>query len=389
MLFGCIYKGTFIMTSPSTSIVIIGTGLAGYSLAKEYRKIDTTSPLVLITQDDGHFYSKPLLSTATHQAKTPDCLVVTSADDMQKQLAATLYTYTTVTHMDTAAKTLLLQSIEGKTQEITYSKLIFANGAIPRPIPLLDNMPNHYRVNSLCDYRHFMKACANWQQLTILGSGLVGCEFAHDLTKTAMNMQIYTLDPHPLYGMVPAPVGNALQAVLSNLGVTWHTNTTITKEIALSSQGILSAIGLLPNIALAQSAQLVVNQGIVVDAYLQTSDPHIYALGDCAEIEGICRQYVAPILQCARTLAQTLTGKPTPVSLTPMPVTLKVSACPIIAFTPPKHIAGEWHYAIQDHNVKALYYDEENTLQGYALSGSYIQERQTCQLALGKIKAIV
>ncbi|HRE33125.1 MAG TPA: FAD-dependent oxidoreductase, partial [Candidatus Berkiella sp.] len=90
----------------SLPIVIIGTGLAGYSVAKEFRKLDTHTPLILLTQDDGHFYSKPLLSTAMHQAKSPQDLIITDVALMQKQLDATILTYSNVQQIDTATQTL-------------------------------------------------------------------------------------------------------------------------------------------------------------------------------------------------------------------------------------------------------------------------------------------
>ncbi len=371
-------------------IVIIGTGLAGYSLAKEYRKLETACPLVLITQDDGHFYSKPQLSTALYQAKTPQNLIVTSSDEMQKQLAATIYTYTTVLSIDTASQTVLLQSSAGQ-QEIPYGKLVFAHGARPKPLPLLDKRLNHYRINSLSDYSIFIETLSKWQKLTIIGSGLVGCEFAHDLTKTALQIHIITPDPTPLHQLVPPLIGEALQYTLTNLGVTWHTHTPLTDIVSvvdkIQSDAILSAIGLNPQIALAKEAHLHVNKGIIVDSTLQTNIPHVYALGDCAEIDGLCRQYVAPILQSARALARTLTGETTSVSLLPQPISLKVTPYPIITFPPPINMAGEWVYETENQNIKALFYDTEEILRGYALSGTYLRLRQECQLLLGKSRA--
>ncbi len=123
------------------------------------------------------------------------------------------------------------------------------------------------------------------------------------------------------------------------------------------------------------------HQGIIVDSFHQTNQSHLYALGDCAEIEGVCRQYVAPILQSARALAQTLCGKPTAVSFPLMPISLKVSTYPIIVY-PPTSLNGEWQFDKQSDGIKALYYDNKGTLQGYALAGSQTEHRQECLKAL-------
>ncbi len=77
-------------------IVIVGTGLAGYTLAKEFRKLDTDTPLVLISADDGRFYSKPMLSNALTKGKSADQLATASAEQMATQLNADIRTHTRV-----------------------------------------------------------------------------------------------------------------------------------------------------------------------------------------------------------------------------------------------------------------------------------------------------
>src|SRR5262249_60169848 len=103
----------------------------------------------------------------------------------------------------------------------------------------------------------------------------------------------------------------------------------------LTADVVLSAIGLRPNFALAQAAGLTVNCGIVVDRSLQTSAPDIYALGDCAEVEGLVLPFIMPITHAARALAATLAGKPTPLAHPPMPGLVKTHACPTIVPPPP------------------------------------------------------
>lgn len=383
------------MAAKDKPIVIIGTGLAGYSLAKEFRKQDTTTPLVLVTEDDGHFYSKPQLSTAFAQRKTPESLIITPVLIMQTQLQATIHTYTTVTSIDPHSQKIVIKSKDAE-QEIAYQALVLACGAIPKPFTLLDNSQKHYRINSLQDYAAFIQKVGQPEQITIIGSGLVGCEFAHDFAQKSNQISVITPDPHPLYKLAPACIGEQLQQALEGMGISWHTQTHLTQvekkdEILclslangkeIHTQGILTAIGITPNIALAKRANLNINQGIVVDATLRTSDPHIYALGDCAEIEGLCRQYVAPILQGARALALTLCQKPTPVIFPAMPIVLKVSTYPVIV-CPAMTSQGEWQFEYDNQGVKALFYDEASILQGYALSGTQIEHRQTCLKALG------
>lgn len=263
----------------------------------------------------------------------------------------------------------------------------------------MDKVKNHYRINSLEDYAHFIKSTRNAKSLTIIGSGLVGCEFAQDFTKNFTEIHVLTPDPYPLYGLVPSCIGQALQKNLAEQGIIWHIKThlsaieersesisvCVSKDATITSDAILCAIGLTPNLELAQKAHIQTRQGILVNEYLQTNIPHIYAIGDCAEISGICRQYVAPILHSTRALAQTLNSCPTAVSLPPMPISLKVSSYPIITLAPPASLEGEWRMEENNQGIQAMFYDKDEVLRGYALSGTFLEARQLCLQSLGKL----
>lgn len=376
-------------------IIVIGTGLAGISVAKEFRKLDAQTPLILITQDDGHFYSKPLLSTALHQKKSPSDLVITAKEILEQQLNATIMTFANVTQIDTHSQTLSVQTLTA-CETLHYQKLVFAKGAKPKPLPIVETLSSHYRINSLMDYAKFKAAQHDWQQLAIIGSGLVGTEFAHDLTISALALHVITPDPYPLYGLVPEIVGQALQKTLSDKGITFHTKTLVTQaimhdarcQLTLSSQttlnvdGVLIAIGLSPQVTLAKAAGFAVNQGIIVNEFLECSIPNHYALGDCAEIGGQCRQFIAPIMSCARALAQTLCHNPTKAVLPSLPISLKVDCYPIIVAPPAKDACGTWHFENQNNDYQGLFYGNDGLLQGYVLSGSYLAKRQEVQSAL-------
>lgn len=370
--------------------IIIGTGLAGYNLAKELRKGDTTRKLLLITEDDGHFYSKPQLSAALHNEKTPDSLVITPVETMREQLQAQIRTFTQVMSLDPAAKSIQVQVVgaQDEPETLFYTDLIFAVGAMPKPLLPLNEVSAHYRINNLMDYRHFLSATTEAKHITIIGSGLVGCEFAHDLCKKQVAVTVVTPDPYPLYNLVPAPVGEALQKALEEKGVAFETNIGIAGAeqheehvcllfadgSTLNTHCVLSAIGLSPNVTLAKAANIEVKQGIVVNDFLETSHPHIYALGDCAEIDGVCRQYVAPLLQSARALAQTLMGQPTAVTMPTTAISLKTSHYPVVIF--PATGEGAWEFEHYVDGVKALYHDHSGMLTGYVLCGSQAVHRQ-------------
>ena len=112
-----------------------------------------------------------------------------------------------------------------------------------------------------------------------------------------------------------------------------------------------------------------------MDDHLQTSNPHIYALGDCAEINGALSMYVAPIMQNARILAMILTGENQSVPKAIMPVVIKTPVCPIVCVPPSRDIQGEWQFEGTGVNVQGLFYDNQQHLSGFALSGDTVKEK--------------
>ena len=321
----------------SASIVIIGTGLAGYTLAREIRKRDAKLPLCLITKDDGAFYSKPMLSNALSKNKTADALATADVDKMRTELHAEILANTTVKAIDTVNNRVELNN--GKV--VDYGQLVLAVGA-QAVVPALtgDAVNQVCTVNSLEDYRRFRQRINGKQRIAIIGPGLIGCEFANDLINAAYEVHVVGPDPWPLGRLLPARAGAAVQQALQAIGVHWHLQRVAQQvnsagnqvRLLLDNQQhvdvdvVLSAIGLLANNALAQAAGLQLNRAIVVDRQLKTSYQNVYALGDCAEVEGLVLPFVMPLMQQARALAANLTGKPTQDSYPAMPVLVKTTS---------------------------------------------------------------
>jgi len=141
-------------TSQSSAIVIIGSGLAGYTLVREIRKLDKAAPITVITREPGYFYSKPMLSTALASKKEAAQLVTTPADGMAAQLEISIMSETDVNAIDCAAQTI--QTSKGA---IAYGKLVLALGADQIRIPLQGNAASEVlSVNDLEDYAKFRSA---------------------------------------------------------------------------------------------------------------------------------------------------------------------------------------------------------------------------------------
>jgi len=360
-------------------VVIVGSGLAGYTLAREFRKLDKNSPLVIVSRDDASFYSKPMLSNALAAGKAPSDLATSSAQQMAEQLSARVLANTEVRALETAARALRTDD-----ETLRYAKLVLAFGADPIALPLDGDAAGEVlRVNDLAGYGRFRAAIEGKRRVALLGAGLIGCEFANDLAAVGYGVDVVDPAPRPLGRLLPEAGGERLRVALEAIGVRFHfgrTARSVTRagaelEVELSdgtriaSDAVLSAIGLKPRTALASQAGLAVSRGIVVDRFLATSAPDVYALGDCAEVEGHVLPYVLPIMQAARALAKTLAGTRTAVSYPAMPVVVKTPALPAVVCPPPA-VPGAWSVESNDAGVEARFEDEDGRLRGFALLGA-------------------
>lgn len=378
-------------------IVIIGSGLAGYNVARELRKLDKEMPLVIISADSGSFYSKPMLSSAFGSGKTAQTIAMHTAEQMATQINATVRANTRVTAIDAAAHTIAIG-----TETLTYSKLVLALGADQIRLPIGgDAAGDIVTVNDLDDYARFRTALNEKSMVALIGAGLIGSEFANDLTAGGHAVQVVDIAAWPLARLLPPEGGALLQQKLAALGVTWHLGTSVTSidkaggrlrvtlanKRAFEADVVLSAIGLKPRTALAQAAGISVNRGIVVNRRLETSAPDVYALGDCAEVAGMVLPYVMPIMHSARALAATLAGKATEVSYPAMPVLVKTPACPTIVSPPPANVPGKWEVTADSERVTALFKSDEGVLLGFALHGAATAERATLTRQLPPVLA--
>lgn len=334
----------------SSNLVIIGSGLAGYTLVREIRKHDKTFPITVITADNGEYYSKPQLSNALTHKKEASQLALFTKEKFAQQFSIDI------------KSNVLLNSLDDV--DLEYSHLVLATGASPVILP---NLSHAHVVNNLEDYSKFREIIKNQKKITIVGSGLVGCEFANDLLNAGYEITVIAPEKYPLFNLIPEQAGLGLKKALAEKGVNWQLERYFQPE---DDHGIiLSAVGLRPNLTLAKSLNLTINMGIVVNQYLETSQANIYALGDCAEVFGQVLPYIQPLSLCARALAKTILGEPTAVEYPPMPIHIKTPAYPIVV-VPTTSKNSRWELETHPDGLSGLCYNHDHTLTGFCVTGS-------------------
>ena len=371
--------------SSQSGIVIIGSGLAGYTVIRELRKLDKAIPITLVTREPGYFYSKPMLSTALASKKSAEQLQTTSTEGMATQLEITIVGDAVVSAIDTVS-----QTIETSKGSIAYGKLVLGLGSDQIRLPLQGNAANEViTVNDLEEYAQFRQAIEGKKRITILGAGLIGCEFANDLVLGSYEVDVIDLAPQALGRLLPEAAAQALQSKLSEAGVRWHFATTVqsidrngdslsitlANGSVISSDVFLSAVGLRPRLDLAKAAGILTGIGITVNRQLETSAKNVYAIGDCAEVDGLVLPYVMPIMQAARTLAPNLLGQALALTYPAMPVMVKTPALPTIVSPPAKGAVGDWKVNSMEDGLEARFESSDGKLLGFALLGAATAQR--------------
>ena len=369
-------------------IIIIGSGMAGYTVAREFRKLSPEQELVMISADDAVNYAKPTLSNAFAGNKAPEQIALGDAAKMAAQLNMRIEAATLVKEIHPESHEITLEK-NGETITQPYSKLVLAVGANPIRLAIAgDGSDDIHVVNSLTDYRIFRENLSKRKdkRVVILGAGLIGCEFANDLLHSNYDVTVIDLAPQPLGRLLPNHVAEAFKTNLEQAGIKFALSSTV-ENVTKINDGedyavtlangqtlvadiVLSAIGLQPNIALAKDANIQTSRGIITNTLLETSQPDIYAVGDCAEVNGTLLPFVMPIMQQARALAKTLSGQNTNVHYPAMPVAVKTPAAPLTVLPAPLDVEVNWETEEFDDGMLAKAADGQGTLRGFVLLGA-------------------
>lgn len=374
----------------SSGILIIGAGFAARQLVKNLRKQNADIPLTLIAADSMDEYNKPDLSHVISLGQSADEMTRQTAGEFAEQYQLSLFPNTCITAIDAQAHT-----VSSGDKQWHYDKLVLATGASSAVPPV----PGHelmLTLNGQQEYRACEGRLRDAQRVLIVGGGLIGCELAMDFCRAGKAVTVVDNAASVLASLMPPEVSSRLQHRLTEMGVHLLLNSqlqsleqkgsgvraTFDRQRLLDADVVVAAAGLRPETTLARCAGVEVNRGVKVDRSLQTSQPDIWALGDCAEIDGQLMPYLQPIQLSAMALAKSLLGTTTPVNLPPMLVKIKTPALPMQLAGETRRRDLQWQIVADAEGMMARGCDATGALRAFAVSEARMPE------AFGLLKSL-
>jgi NADPH-dependent 2,4-dienoyl-CoA reductase/sulfur reductase-like enzyme/nitrite reductase/ring-hydroxylating ferredoxin subunit len=270
-------------------IVIVGGGAAGFAAAEMLRRQDYKGGIVMLSSDDTAPVDRPNLSKDYLAGSAPEEWIPLRGDDFYADNAIELRLKANVAALDPRAREVVLADGD----KVAYDRLLLATGAEPirLPIPGADQ-PHVHTLRSLADSRAIVALAKTARRAVVIGASFIGLEAAAALRAREIEVHVVAPEKRPMERVLGPDMGDFVRALHEEHGVIFHLEDTATaidgKQVKLKSGGILEAdlvvvgVGVRPRLDLAEKAGLTLDRGVVVDAFLQTSAPGIFAAGDIA-----------------------------------------------------------------------------------------------------------
>jgi NADPH-dependent 2,4-dienoyl-CoA reductase/sulfur reductase-like enzyme/nitrite reductase/ring-hydroxylating ferredoxin subunit len=270
-------------------IVIIGGGAAGFAAAEMLRREDFRGSIVMVSDDSAAPVDRPNLSKDYLAGSAPEDWVPLRPEDFYPEANIDLRLNTEVASIDVGANKVVTAA--GK--DIPYDRLLLATGAEPMRLPIPGGQqPNVHVLRSLSDCRAIITAAESARSAIVIGASFIGLEVAAALRVRGVAVHVVAPEQRPMARVLGPQMGDFVRALHEEHGVVFHLEDTVVAidggRATLKSGGMLEAdlviegVGVRPRLGLAEKAGFALDRGVLVNAFLETSIPNIYAAGDIA-----------------------------------------------------------------------------------------------------------
>jgi len=303
-------------------LVVVGNGMAGVACVEQILRHAPKFQISIFGDETHVNYNRILLSSVLAGEKSLDDVVLNGLDWYQ-QNGIDLRLGVRIIDVDPVAKT-----VTGDDGSVTsFDKLLLATGSVPI-IPSIDDVEKDgvFVFRNLDDTRALLERARPGLKAVVIGGGLLGLEAARGLQVQGCDVTVVHLLETLMERQLDLTGGGYLATKMNSLGVTVLLGLSTTKVLgngkvqgvefkgggSIAADLVVIAAGIRPNVGLGQRAGLEIKRGIVVNDYMETSHPDIFAVGECVQHNGVCYGLVAPLLEQGKVLAATITGNKGP-----------------------------------------------------------------------------
>ncbi len=324
-------------------LVVIGNGMAGVNTVENIIKLSPRSYSITIFGSEPYpNYNRIQLSYVLDKSKAVEEIIL-NGWEWYEENGIELHTGKTVTEIDSEGK----QVVAEDGTRVPYDKLIIATGSKPfmLPVPGVDK-EGIVGFRDIADCERMLRAADEYRKAVVIGGGLLGLEAAKGLLKLGMDVTVVHLFEELMERQLDRTASLMLQSELESQGLKFATGKKteaflgddrvtglrFSDGTTLEAEFVVMAVGIRPNIELAAKSGIAVNRGILVDDYMRTSVPDVYAVGECNEHRGISYGLVAPLFEQGGVLARHLCGVETkPYEGTIVSTQLKISGIDVFS----------------------------------------------------------
>lgn len=299
-------------------LIVIGNGMAGMSAVEQILKLTSKFDITVFGKEPYPNYNRIMLSYVLEGSKTMDDIVLNDLN-WYNDYGITLHLGTPVERIDAETREVVTEN----GQRFPYDKVLIATGSnsFILPIPGSDK-EGVVGFRDIADCEQMLAAAKTCKKAAVIGGGLLGLEAAKGLVQLGMDVTVVHLMDDLMERQLDPQASSMLKAELESQGIKFKMGAQTSELLGdqrvtglrfadgteLAAEFVVMAVGIKPNVTVAQASGLQVNRGIVVDDFMQTSLEGVYSVGECTEHRGTCYGLVAPLFEQGMVMAKHISG---------------------------------------------------------------------------------